>query len=289
MKTPFISILICTYNAEKFISETMGSVLAQTYRDFELLILDNGSKDGTKEIIQKLKSQTLNSIQIINAKSQMPNTSPQPPISTFFLPKNIGSYTGLNYLLDKAKGKYIAINDHDDIWHKDKLQKQIELLEKHDEYVGCGSAIINWYEKYDTYLYRSQPERSDVAWHSSLVFRNNGYRYDLRQKVATDFYFIKNIISQNKQRIYNFQEPFVLRRIYKDSKNLSGLWMKKVSFLEIIKMNIKLFDKLALLNRRIVPQEWVEWVLNQLFAGKVPSKYTRYLSDLNKGVDLHTF
>lgn len=271
---PTISILMCTYNAEKFISETIQSVLSQTYNNFELLILDNGSKDKTKVLLKEIQ------ISQLRLKVSMGEANVKCQIKTYFLEKNIGSYAGLNFLLDKAEGKYIAINDHDDIWHKDKLTTQVEFLEKHREYVGCGSAMINWYEKYNTFFYRLQPEKANVAWHTSLLFRNDGYRYDLTQKVGTDFYFIKHILSQNRRLIYNFPEPFVLRRIFKDANNLSGKWMSRVSISEILSLQIGLLDKLALLNRRIFPQEWVEWALIQLFGNKIPLKYRGYFADL---------
>jgi len=279
----FISVLICTFNAEKFIVETIQSVLAQTYQNFELLILDNNSSDNTRSLINSFCHPELDSGSESECKKRSRNKfgmTHSHLIKTFYLENNIGPYAGLNFLLDKAESKYIAINDHDDIWHKDKLTKQVAFLEKHREYVGCGSAMINWYEKYNTFFYRLQPEKADVAWHTSLLFRNDGYRYDLTQKVGADFYFIKNILSKNRRQIYNFPEPFVLRRIFKDANNLSGKWMKRVSISEILSLQIGLFDKLALLNRRIFPQEWVEWVLIQLFGGKIPREYRGYFADL---------
>lgn len=273
---PTISVLICSYNAEKFIEDTIQSVLAQTYRDFELLILDNGSTDGTRNIIEHFidsgsEPGMTNKENVIPAKAGI-----QTKIISIFLPKNIGPYAGLNYLLDRARGKYIAINDHDDIWHPGKLEKQVQFLEKNEKYVGCGSAIINWYEKYHTYFYRSHKKYADVTWHTSLLFRNDGYRYDLAIKVATDFYFMKNILSKNSRNIYNFPEPLVLRRIFGESNNLSGKWMKKTSFWEIMRLHIGLIDKLALFNRLILPQEWVEWVLVKVFANNIPKEYVNY-------------
>jgi len=290
---PTISVLICSYNAEKFIENTIQSVLAQTYQDFELLILDNNSSDNTRSIINSFchpefiytgtkvpcvsgSKKILNQVQNDSRSVQHDNKSPIPQISTFFLPKNIGPYAGLNYLLDKAKGRYIAINDHDDVWHPEKLEKQVRFLENNEKYVGCGSGIINWYEKYNTYFYRSQPEKADVAWHTSLLFRNDGYRYDLTIKVGTDFYFMKNILSKNKKNIYNFREPFVLRKIFKKSENLSGNWMKKTSFWELMRLHIGFIDRLALLNRLILPQELVEWVLVKVFANNIPEEYINY-------------
>jgi len=259
MKRPLVSILICTYNAECFIKETLLSVLSQSYQNIEVLILDNASSDKTVAAIAATYEVGKGpSVRLIQGK------------------KNLGPYGGLNFLLDKAKGKYIAINDHDDIWYPEKLKKQIEFLEEHQEYIGCGTAIINWYEKYGKNIYRTQSEKSDIAWHSSLVFRNNHYKYDTSVKVGTDFYFIKNILCKNKKVIYNFQEPLVLRRIFKNSGNLSGKWMQGFSFKELIKLDLPFIDKLAILNRKIMPKEFVEWIIVKIWGDNIPKKYKSY-------------
>ena len=254
---PSVSVLCCSYNAEQFIEKTIRSVLNQTYKNFEILVLDNASTDKTVGLLRHIQK-TDSRLVIISSKI------------------NYGPYPGLNLLLGKAKGTYVAINDHDDIWHPEKLKRQVIFLEKHNNFMGCGSAIINWYEKYNTYFYRSQQNKATIAWHTSLVFHNSGYRYDITVKLATDFYFMKNILCKNEKRIYNFQEPLVLRRIFKESNNLSGKWMKKMSLIEIIRLNVGVMDKLALFNRRIFPQEWVEWAVMRIFTNNIPGKYKEY-------------
>ncbi len=265
----YVSILLCTHNAEQFIKETVFSILNQTYQNFEVLIFDDNSQDKTKEIIETLLTQ--------NSKLKGQNYNSK--VKTYHSQTNIGPYEGLNKLLDKARGKYIAINDHDDIWHPEKLEKQVDFLEKNKEFVACGSAIINWYEKYDAYQYRSQSQNSDIAWHTSLVFRNDTYRYDTKAKIGTDFYFMKNVLSKNKKKIYNFQEPFVLRRIFKD--NLSGKWMKQVQLKEILQLQIGLMDKLSLLNRFILPEEFVNRIITIFFSGNIPNRYQGYAKTLS--------
>lgn len=260
---PLVSVLVCSYNAEKFILSTLRSVLDQTYKEMEVLVWDNASHDLTTQLINQL-SQKDKRLQLYKSA------------------QNIGPYAGLNRLLEKAKGDYIAINDHDDIWHPAKLEKQVVYLMKYSGYVGCGSAIINWYEKYNATFYRSQPVRSDIAWHTSLLFRNDGYRYNASVPVGTDFYFMKNILCKNKKVIHNFQEPMVMRRIFKDSGNLSGKWMKKVPVSSIFKLKIGLFDRLALLNRRLFSKDWVEWMVVQFYKSHIPEKYENYKVDLKK-------
>lgn len=239
---PLVSVLICSYNAEPFIKSTIESVLMQTCGNIEVLILDNASTDKTTTILKEIQKSDNR-------------------LKLYSLPSNIGAYPGLNFLLDNAKGSYIAINDHDDIWHSQKLERQLEFLEKNKKYVGCGTAIINWYEEYQKGILRTQPNEHTVAWHTSLVYRNEGYRYDLSKSVGTDFYFMQNILCKNKGKFHNLPEPYVFRRIWKGQKNLSSSWMKKMTLREISLLQIPLLDKLALLNRRVLPAPLVEWLL----------------------------
>lgn len=242
MSPPLVSVLVCSYNAEQFIESTVQSILGQTYRNMELLILDNASTDTTVKLLEQIQK-TDSRLIIIASKT------------------NHGAYPGLNHLLEKAKGTYIAINDHDDIWHSQKLEKQIAFLESNKKYVGCGTAIINWYEEYKKGILRTQPKEFTIAWHTSLVYRNEGFRYDISKPVGTDFFFMQNIVCKNGKKIFNFPEPYVLRRIWKGQKNFSSSWMKKMEYREIFNLKIPLFDKLALINRKFLPSSLVEWLL----------------------------
>ena len=241
-----VSVLICSYNAEAFIESTVNSVLGKTYKKIELLILDNASSDNTVQILKNIKKK--DSRLVIFTKKE-----------------NVGAYPGLNFLLDKAKGSYIAINDHDDIWHSEKLSKQISHLEKNRVYIGCGSAIINWYEEYHKGILRKQPKVYSIAWHTSLVFRNEGFRYDISKKVGTDFIFMQNILCKGGKKLYNFPEPYVFRRIWRGQKNLSSTWIKKINFFSIGLLNIPLFDKMALYGRKLLSASFVENAILYIF------------------------
>ena len=268
IKNSLVSVLICTYNAEKFIKSTLESVLNQSYKNIEVLILDNGSTDKTVPIIRTLA--------LHNAQPLTYEVRKGPSIRLIESKKNLGPYKGLNVLLELAKGKYIAINDHDDIWHPEKIKKQVSFLETHKEYVGCGSAIINWYEKYATSVYRARRMNDKIAWHTSLMFRNEGYRYDESIPIGGDFYFMEKILCQGSNLIYNFEEPMVLRRIFNINKNLSSSWMKKFSITDFLKLDLPLLDKFAILNRMVLPQKLVEWVIVKIWGNNIPEKYNEY-------------
>ncbi len=111
-----ISIQLLTYNAEKYVVSCLNSVLAQNFRDFELVIIDNASNDNTRELIKKW---------IKEHKS----------ISTIFISneKNIGFTGGHNLALRRSKGEYVLFLNQDIILEPDFLQIAIQFLEKHPE------------------------------------------------------------------------------------------------------------------------------------------------------------
>lgn len=106
-----ISVLLPSYNHESFLSEAIESVLNQTFRDFEFIIIDDCSSDNSREIIKYYKER-------------------DERIKIYFHNENRGIARTQNELIDKAQGKFIAFLNSDDVWNKDKLEKQLKILEK---------------------------------------------------------------------------------------------------------------------------------------------------------------
>jgi glycosyltransferase involved in cell wall biosynthesis len=113
LNKPLISVIIPAYNAEKFIHETLQSVLNQTYTNFEIIVLNDGSTDKTKEIVEKF--------QLSDSRIKLINKV------------NTGVSDTRNLGMQKANGKYIALLDADDVWLPDNLEKKISVLEKNPE------------------------------------------------------------------------------------------------------------------------------------------------------------
>lgn len=110
-----VSIITPLYNGEEFIEETINSVLNQSYTNWEMIITDDNSIDNSFKIVEKyLKS--------------------DPRIKYVKLDKNQGAAVCRNTSIEMAKGKYIAFLDSDDIWKKDKLERQIQFMEKNNYY-----------------------------------------------------------------------------------------------------------------------------------------------------------
>lgn len=111
--TPLISVIMPAYNAESFIKDSICSVLSQTYENWELLILDDCSTDRTVEIAKVFEES-------------------DPRIRLFINAKNVGVAKTRNMGFDLASGEWIALLDSDDIWHSQKLEKQLTLSQQTD-------------------------------------------------------------------------------------------------------------------------------------------------------------
>ena len=123
---PKISIITPAYNCEKYLEQSVDSVLSQTWQDWELLIIDDCSKDNTYALMQKLAKKD-ERIRILQN------------------PQNSGAAATRNNGVRQASGEWIAFIDSDDLWEPDKLEKQMALLLKIPEaaLVFTGSAFID--------------------------------------------------------------------------------------------------------------------------------------------------
>ena len=106
-----VSVVIPTYNRKHFICFAVDSILQQTFSDYEIIVVDDGSSDGTCEL---LNSQYGDKITYLQQKNQ-----------GFAVARNCG--------VEAASGKYIAFLDSDDMWHENKLELQVEIMESFPE------------------------------------------------------------------------------------------------------------------------------------------------------------
>ncbi|SHF76067.1 glycosyltransferase family 2 protein [Ornithinibacillus halophilus] len=110
---PLISIITPAYNAERFIGETIDSVIAQTYSNWEMIIVDDRSTDATVSIVKNYQQRDSR-------------------IKLHILPENSGSAIARNTAMKHAKGNFIAFLDSDDLWYPEKLEKQLTFMQKKD-------------------------------------------------------------------------------------------------------------------------------------------------------------
>ena len=119
-----VSVIIPTYNSASYIKKTVDSVLAQTYENFEVVLVDDCSKDSTREVLENI------------AKSDS-------RVHPFFQEKNNGAAVSRNIGIENAKGRYIAFLDSDDLWEPDKLEKQLKVLQAGNPFVFCTYDIVD--------------------------------------------------------------------------------------------------------------------------------------------------
>lgn len=160
-----VSIILPTFNGSQYIKRSIESVLTQSYGNWELIIIDDGSTDRTEAIVFNYVKTNQN-------------------IKYFKNDKNLGIQKSLNKGLRESKGEYIARIDDDDDWvDKDKLKKQVEFLEKNKDYILIGTGFVAVDEKGDEIFRRINP-RSDkdikrifleknCFLHSSVFFRKS--------------------------------------------------------------------------------------------------------------------
>lgn len=121
---PLITVVMPNYNGHRFVEQAIDSVIAQTYSNFELIVVDDCSTDNSLQLIQK-KASLDNRIKILALK------------------KNAGVANARNVGIAAAKGKYIAFLDNDDLWVEDKLERQLMLAEKGADIVYCSYDFID--------------------------------------------------------------------------------------------------------------------------------------------------
>ncbi|MFJ5964409.1 MULTISPECIES: teichuronic acid biosynthesis protein TuaG [unclassified Bacillus (in: firmicutes)] len=142
-KQPLVSIITPAYNAERYLTETVHSVLAQTYSNWEMIIADDCSTDGTRKLLEEL--------------SQMDDR-----INVIYLEENGGAAIARNAAIKQAKGRFIAFLDSDDKWKKTKLEKQVNFM------LSNGHAFT--FTAYDVIAENGEPLQKTVTAPSQLNY-----------------------------------------------------------------------------------------------------------------------
>lgn len=125
IRTPLVSILVGFLNAERFLEETIGGVFSQTFEDWELILVDDGSSDDSSRIAQRYTAEYPDKVHYLTHSGH----------------RNLGVCASRNLALGCAQGRFIAILDADDVWLPEKLSRQVNILNDHP-HVGmvCGAA-----------------------------------------------------------------------------------------------------------------------------------------------------
>ena len=168
MKTPLVSIIMPAYNGAKWIKKAISSVLAQSFAEFEFIIINDDSSDNTEEIVTAFTKYDKRIKYIKNER-------------------NLGVQKTRNIALDMASGEYIAEIDQDDEWlDNDKLKKQIKFLDNNKDYVLIGTGVIVVDEGGSEIARYFMPEtdleirkkilRANCFIHSSVLYRTKAVK-----------------------------------------------------------------------------------------------------------------
>ncbi len=221
-KQPLVSVVLCTYNDEKFVAETIQSVLSQTYFNFEFIIWNDGSTDRTESIIKSFND----------------------PRIRYFFHENTGLGIALGLACKEAKGKYIARIDGDDICLPYRLENEVNFLEKRTDYVLVSSSVYYINEE-GTVVGRSFPwtwhkcqEKQFSIVHPAAMYRrdayNNTYGY-LNLMACEDRLLWSSLIKMGKFRV--LEDPQIKYRLLSTSLShaydMQSLYAKMLEMMRV--------------------------------------------------------
>lgn len=234
---PLVSIIMPTYNCEKYISESIESVISQTYNNWELLIVDDNSNDNTSKIVESFADK-------------------DDRIKYKRIDFNQGPATTRNIAIKMSSGDFTAFLDSDDIWMPDKLDKQISFMlsngynfsctayeRVNDSFLNTGS-IIYPYKKadYNRVLYRGDPIGNSTAIYNNSVLG----KFTVPEiKKRNDFALWLKILKKEPY-VYGMQDCLARYRVRTDSishnkmKLIKYHWIlyKKIEKLSVIKTSV---------------------------------------------------
>lgn len=236
MENILVSIIIPTHNRKELIARAVDSALCQTYKNTEIIVIDDASTDGTSNILSELKKKDS---RIITLHSGI----------------NLGLAATLNKAIETAKGKYIARLDDDDFWcDKNKIEKQVDFLEKNKDYILAGGGGIKVSKTGEEIIRRVMPENDEdikkdllivnTIIHVSVLFRKDIWAkaggYDDKFDGLEDWELWLRM--GNLGKFYNFPDLFACY-IGHETGDLSYFDKIYKNKLERLKINIKLRKK----------------------------------------------
>lgn len=274
---PLVSIIIPTYDRKDFLKLTLESILSQTYQNFEVIVIDDGTpNDDTDLLCQKFDK-------VIYIK----------------IPNSGGPATPRNVGIRRAKGKYIAFVDDDDLWFSHKLQKQVDVLENNSEFGLVHSCCLvidekgiekeeiigrpgslnlkhgdvhmrmmgNWTLMMPTPLMRREVVKKVGFFNEKMPSALEDVEFWTRCSFITKFYYLDDPLAKYRVHPNNIssstskyiQLPLYLKNVIKDqlsvhkiTKDQYELLLNKLCIMQIrtVKMNVfKTFKNLYLLNK----------------------------------------
>ena len=233
METPLVSIVLPVYNGDKYLAASLDSVFAQTYQNWELIIINDGSTDGSENVILQYQDKRI---------KYLPNNG------------NKGIIFSLNRGLAESTGTYLARLDADDIALPSRIEKQVDFLSKNPEYVMCGSYFQTIdsngkFRKNVQFPDNNRDARSflllhNCFCHSSVMMRTNiakQLRYDDNFQVCEDYDLWCRI--SRKGKIINLP---VVTTLYRVHGNNISMRKSETMFRHVKIINERILDDLGI-------------------------------------------
>ncbi|MBN1971004.1 MAG: glycosyltransferase [Candidatus Delongbacteria bacterium] len=236
-----ISVIMPVYNGEMYLAEAIDSILNQTFRDFEFIIINDGSSDKTEEIV--LSYSDIRIIYISNVR-------------------NLGIAKALNKGISLARGKYIARMDSDDISLAKRFEMQYIFMEKNQDIDICGSWIKAFWKKNEIWKYPSMHEaikvnmlfNSSIAHPVAMIRKSffNEFKYDDNYDKAEDYFLWVRTIKSHK--FHNIKQVLLKYRIHdlqtekreqlEQTNNIRRFLLNSIGFV-LDANNLNIFFKIA--------------------------------------------
>lgn len=254
----FFSIIICCYNSEKFLIDTLKSVLEQTYKNWELIIVDDGSKDQTHKIVNNF---------IVNNKNIK---------ITYFFQNNKGYASARNKGIELSNGEWICLLDHDDLMKTNRLEEQKKnilenkkcmLFSSDSEHIDENSNFIrNQYSVFNPMKIKKSDDNFGIKLlkygcfigTETVIFKKqiiskignlnldykfiSDYDFFIRVGFNYDIFLSKKILSSHRIHIYNTQHKYF-------QSGIGYLEYSKLYFNYLFDNNVSFNNKIYLLKR----------------------------------------
>ena len=225
-KLPKVSIIISYYKKSFFFEKTINSILKQTYKNYEIIVIYDDTDKTELNLVKKILKKTPRSKIIINKN-------------------NMGAGLSRNKGINYAKSKYIAFCDADDLWHKNKLKVQIDYMQKHKlNFCHSSYRIINFYGKIigsfcvvDKLNYSSLLKSCDIATSSVMISKNilQGNNLFSNLKTKEDYSLWLKIVKKEKE-LNGININLIFWRSLKDSLS-SSFFQKLADAYKIYRIN----------------------------------------------------
>lgn len=238
-----LSVIMPVYNASDFLRQTIESVLNQTYSDFEFIAVDDCSTDNSYEIL----------LEYARSDSR---------IKVYKKEKNSGvSYTR-NFAVSKASSEYIALIDSDDLWTKDKLQKQMKLIEEYPETDMCytGSAFVDTDSVMSDFVFRvptvvdyKKLLKQNVASCSSVLIKREWLiKYPMAYDNMHEDFAVWLSVLKDGAIARGIDEPLLIYRVAKNSKSGNKFKSMGMAYRVYKYMGLNFFSRMYYMTSYIV-------------------------------------